>query len=561
MRTGKLKFLLWSSLLALTAAGCTIVEKNDSYMTFDDYYKNAQQIKAGLNACYPPLRYFYNQSFFQMTECASDLMFLNSIYRQDANCIISPASPGAGETVWHYSYQGIARANEMEEAIERALKNEWISASEADAFMSEVVVARGLYYYMLTCVFGDVPYYTCRVTQSNREAVESLPRTSAVEIRNKTVEEIRKYVYPLSRGGRGALPMQRSYDTGTEYRFGAALGLMLVGKCCMWNALWDDAVVAYSLLEDIYGHYADAPEAFAAAYPLTDIPFGMRYTPESIWEVPNHSEDYGIQMYGNLACYVTPSRSTVEITDDDEDSEGYRISDIYNGIRIPELGGNARTMTAARPTSYACQSLMSYTSNDLRSGEYNGVDDPEAPRGGAGNFAWRWRGYSTDDTEEAACKVLWFTTTGSKGTGRPWLGNKFWCFDMNYTHDVNNYPVFRFAGALLNLAEAYYWLGDEDSACKYLNITRVRAGLTKLSADTVPDMLSAIQEECAKELFGEFQRKFDLVRWGLWYERCKANTEATYLSSYVKKYHEYYPIPAAQVALSHGALNNDAYAQ
>ena len=449
----------------------------------------------------------------------------------------------------------------MDAAIRRALENNWITEKEGNAFLSEAAIARGLYYYLLTCTFGDVPYYTDRVTEKNRKDVETLPRTSAMEIRSRVAQEICSYVMPADKGGKAALPFSRTYEAGTEYRFSAALGLMIAGKCHMWNARYDDAISVYSALEDIYGHYADCPEAFEDDYPLTDIPFGKRYTPESIWEVPNHSEDYGIQMYGNLAVYVTPSRSTVEITDDDEMTEADRISDIYNGIRIPELGGNARTVTAARPTSYVYKNLLKYDSGDLRSGEYNDVTDPAAPRGGSGNLAWRWRGYSPDGAADANEEVLWFSTVKSSKLNRPWLGNKFWCFEMNYTHDTNNYPLFRFAGALLNLAEAYYHQGDDEMACKYLNITRVRAGLPEVTAAAVPDILSAIQEECAKELFGEFQRKFDLVRWGIWYERCKANTEATYLSSYVQRYHEYYPIPATQVALSQGALDNKAYAQ
>lgn len=548
-------------LAALLLVSCTMDEKNDSYMTFDTYYRNAQQIRSGLNSCYPPLRYFYNANFFQMTECASDLMLLNSIYRLDANCIISPASPGAGDDIWHYAYQGISRANEMDVAVNRALENGWISGEEGNAFHAEAAIARGLYYYMLTCTFGDVPYYTERVTDKNREAVERLPRRSAIDIRNDIAKEICSYILPASMGGKASLPFRRTYADGTQYRFSAALGLMIVGKCYMWNERYDDVVTVYSLLEDIYGHYADHPEDFGKDYPLTDLPFGMRYTPESIWEVPNLSEDYGIQMYGSLAVYVTPSRSTVEITDDDEIEDGDRISDIYNGIRIPELGGNARTVTAARPTSYVYRNLLKYDSGDLRSGEYNDVTDPLAPRGGSGNLAWRWKGYSPTGGPDEREEVRWFTSVKSSKLNRPWLGNKFWCFEMNYTHDTNNYPLFRFAGALLNLAEAHYRLGNEEMACKYLNITRVRAGLPAVSSAVVPDILIAIQEECAKELFGEFQRKFDLVRWGIWYERCKANTEATYLSSYVQRYHEYYPIPATQVALSHGVLDNKAYAQ
>ena len=52
---------------------------------------------------------------------------------------------------------------------------------------------------------------------------------------------------------------------------------------------------------------------------------------------------------------------------------------------------------------------------------------------------------------------------------RPYLGDKFWCYGMQYSLDHNSYKIFRFAGAVLGLAEAWYQKGDLDKACAYLN--------------------------------------------------------------------------------------------
>ena len=72
-----------------------------------------------------------------------------------------------------------------------------------------------------------------------------------------------------------ALPYERTYDSGT-YRFGAAVGLMVAAKMCLWNERWDDAIALISDLESIYGSYADNPAQFGEDYPLSLIPFKGR---------------------------------------------------------------------------------------------------------------------------------------------------------------------------------------------------------------------------------------------------------------------------------------------
>ena len=129
--------------------------------------------------------------------------------------------------------------------------------------------------------------------------------------------------------------------------------------------------------------------------------------------------------------------------------------------------------------------------------------------------------------------------------------------------DSNNYKYFRFADALLMLSEAHLRAGNLETAVKYLNITRVRAGLDKLTVSSTGGNIEALMEEIrlerARELFGEFQRKYDLVRWGIWYERTVQYNDGMYLHDYIKPCHRYLPIPQDQVTYSHGALDNNEY--
>lgn len=542
------------ALLIFGAISCSLKEKITSYTEGDKYYRSVEQIKTGLNACYSPLKLIYtNMGFWEMCECATDLMYLNIDNQIDAVCDIAPARPGAASLVWQRGYQGVSRTNSMIYYTDRAVTEGYINENEAAPLYAEASVLRSFYWYLLTSTFGDVPFYTERVTEENRTKIVKLPRMSATEIRTFCVEELRKNL--------SAMPARRTYDSGTDYRVSRALGLMLGGRLCLWDKDWDGALEFFGQLETIYGDLSQ--------YPLSDVPFSVKYSRESIWEVPNIYEANGLQIVGTLASWTTPLRAQNIVSD--EFAQEDIISDIYYGIGIPELGSHAMTYTSVRPTPFLCQNLLPYLSDDLRSGEYS--NGAKTARGGSGNLAWRWLGYDPDDAGRTGEKqVMFFGSKNADGTwarmnqsSTPWLGNKFWCPDMRSTRDANNYKIFRYAGAVLGLAEANLMKGDVASSLHYLNMVRSRAGLSDLSLADVGGnadlLMEEIRRECAKELLGEYNRKFDLVRWGIWYERTRQYNTGSLISQNVRPCNRYWPIPADQVAASGGVLTNKEYGE
>jgi hypothetical protein len=78
-----------------------------------------------------------------------------------------------------------------------------------------------------------------------------------------------------------------------------------------------------------------------------------------------------------------------------------------------------------------------------------------------------------------------------------------------------DYKILRAEEAMLNKAEAYFRLGNETAARQALDQIRTRRYLTPPSGETGSALLSAIMLERRLEFAFEYQRLFDLKRWGL----------------------------------------------
>jgi len=488
--------LISALLLAAAMSSCSLKEDTSGIASPEDFYKNDAQIRAALNSCYSPLNDIYVLGYIIAIEGTTDLASTNYSAQKDAMLEISPSSPGCGTRVWQYGYNGIRRCAD---AL-RGINNSPLSADERIPYLLEGKAMMAYYYYLLTSFFGDVPFWEdAIVTTDDLDRVGSLGRTDANLIRSTLIEEL-KELAPL-------VPQVRTADVKGNYA-GPALAWMLIAKMAAWNKDWDNVIDACLRLQDIYGDLSQ--------YPYTDVMFRNKNTPESIFEVQHAWSPSGIQ-------YITPySLACATVCMPYPHTGG---STLYDGVSIPELGTMATAYRPMIPSDWFKGVVMPSGKGDIRRDI---------------NMVSSWNGTSFK--------------------GHTWTGPKLWCPDMVGNQDGNNYKVFRYADALLLLAEAYCEKGFYSQSIKALDEVRARAGLEGYGVfQTQVKLRGEIRNERARELYGEFGRKYDLVRWGIWYEQVVAYNTYSKLQQYIRPCHEYYPIPDVQVLSSKGALDNPEY--
>ena len=112
-----------------------------------------------------------------------------------------------------------------------------------------------------------------------------------------------------------------------------------------------------------------------------------------------------------------------------------------------------------------------------------------------------------------------------------------------------NIKFMRYADVLLMAAEAANEIGQTSKAATYVNQVRVRAGLSNTTASGQLAMRDAIKHERRVEFGMEFERFYDLVRWG---------DAITVLASkgYTDR-NKYLPIPQEAIDKSQGILTQN----
>ena len=491
------KIILIISLIvgSLSAVSC-LEEDSSAIVNPYDFFKTSVQIRGACNGCYGPLADIHDLRYFIAVEGTTDLASTNGSAQKDAKLDINPASNGAGTHVWQNCWYGIRYCLSTIAGISRSP----LADSEKSHYDVETRILMSYYYYLLTSFFGDVPFYTDYVeTDADLNLIGNKGRMSAFETRKTLIEDLKLHV--------PTLPQIRTCDQELN-NCGAAMGWMMIAKLAAWNKDWDTVIEAGEHLEAIYGDLSQ--------YPYTDVMFRNKNTPESIFEILHEWEEGGIEYATSkglsIHTVVLPYPKTAG-------------TNIYDGVTIPELGTEAQAYTPLRPTTYMKTTVCPSGKGDIRREV---------------NMCSGWDGVNF-------------------GSSRVWMGPKFWSPGTYKYYDNMNYKVFRYADAVLLLAEAWCEKGDFAKSIEYLNMVRNRAEIDPYHFVTQVKLRGEIRDERGRELFGEFGRKFDLVRWGIWYEQVSAYNLYSNVQTNILPCHEYYPIPDVQCARSGRVLSNPEY--
>lgn len=492
-----MKKILFTILLfaSVMFQACSLKEDTSSIVSPYDFFQSEDQIRAAVNGCYDPLNRIHDFRYYIAIEGTTDLASTNGSAQKDAKLDINPASCGAGTNVWQYTWYGVRYCLSTIAGIHRSPVEDEVKLP----YEAETRALCAYYWYILTSFFGDVPFYEDYVeTDDDMLLVAKIGRMNAFETRKTLIDELRIYT-PL-------LPQIRTNDNPKGY-CGAAMGWMMMAKLAAWNQDWNTVIDACEHLETIYGSLSQ--------YPYSDVMFRNKNTPESIFEIQHVYERGGAE-------YIAPySLAISAVVLPYPKTEG----GLFDGVKIDEIGSEATCYTPLRPTAYMKNYVAPSGTGDIRRGYnmcngYNGV-----------NF----------------------------GGSRYWMGPKFWCPGIYQNYDGNNYKIFRYADALLLLAEAWCEKGSYSKSVEYLNMVRERAQIEPYTYETPAKLRGEIRDERGRELFGEWGRKYDLVRWGVWYEQVVTYNLYNLVQENIRPCHQYYPIPDVQCARSGGVLDNPEY--
>lgn len=122
------------------------------------------------------------------------------------------------------------------------------------------------------------------------------------------------------------------------------------------------------------------------------------------------------------------------------------------------------------------------------------------------------------------------------------------------------WPFLRYADVLLIYAEAETELGKLEEAMKYLNMVRKRSNATLMSAvSTQTGMRSSILEERAKEFACEGDRRWDLIRWGIYLQAMNAigGRDEANINKARSERNLLYPIPADEINVNDSISSNN----
>ncbi len=134
--------------------------------------------------------------------------------------------------------------------------------------------------------------------------------------------------------------------------------------------------------------------------------------------------------------------------------------------------------------------------------------------------------------------------------------------NYNTAFASTDFPIFRYADALLMRAEALYRLGDKAGAVADINLVRQRAyGNTSGNITTAQLTDKFLLDERGREFYYEAQRRTDLVRFGQFTNgtykwQWKGGT---YTGAQTESYRNIFPIPGSEVSANPNIKQNTGY--
>lgn len=458
----KIYYIMTLATGLILFAGCTdFLDLNPKdKVTGSTFFSTEEELKQAVTATYVPLRDVVINEYYQ-GEMRSDNTHYEEIPTNRGTAYLEKEAITDFQdvslnvytnNVFYNCFLGISRANIVLDHMDDAPR---LSEDARKSMIGQVKFLRAFYYFKLVRYYGGVPLHLKEVTSTN-EAF--LPRSSADEVYNQILEDAKEAVSLLA-------PPAKFPQTG-EVTKGSAT--MLLAEIYLWQKKYAEAEALLKTLPEMgYELLPDYASVFST---------GNKNSRESIFEVQYQEGLQGGQQSNFIYHFIPRSNNTTIIT-----------------------GVNTNNSTLGGYNVPTEDLLSAYESGDKRKAASIAVAE------GTYNASYIF-------TYSANLEIDNYTPVEGK-TYVPYT-KKYLNPHANPTNTDDNWPIYRYAEALLFMAEVLNEQNKPAEALTYLNPVRQRAGLSEITETNQALLREIIIKERRIELAFESKRWLDLVRTG-----------------------------------------------
>jgi len=435
---------------------------------------------------------------------------------------MTPSSTGPG-VMWEHLYDIINNANIVIDAAQS--EESTVPDDVKKVCIAEAKFFRGYSYNFLATYFGGVPITTAPVSSAKTDYTRA------------PLDEVNTLIIADLTGAADSLPDISNLDN--EGRANKYMAMQVLGEAYLRMG---DPENAASQLENI----------------ISDGQFSLIKARYGIDASENGDYFHDMFVYGNQrrsegnteAMWTFEVENTSSVTGGYSDNPQFRrvwVCAYHNieGMSIADsLGG--RGLGRLRLSSWFRNKL--YSNGDMRNSEYNinrhlYYNNPAYPDR-YGQLVSIDNGYLNES--DSISNLVPYTT-------------KWNCFDPNNTFgypSVKDWPLMRLGETYLLLAEAYLKQGDAGKSADMINVLRERAfpdypTVGQVEASDIN--MDLILDERARELIGEENRRYTLMRTGTLIERAALNKDQNNAIEGLTETHLLLPIPLTEIQLNKDA--------
>ena len=573
----------------LVASSCSFLDVKPQIIQEKDFYKSKEEAFSGLVGVYGAMSrpYFYGESYSVTLSYSDDLCYYN---RDNTTSLAAQYKHDATDLdvyrAWTDMYAGIKNANSFLDVLDNMKEEERANIDPNGYYYTEAKFLRAYYHFLIAQAWGDVPLRKIAIRDASRIDLIQLEATPQYDVLQWAAQQIEECI-PNASTSQQIAPSRANMDTMKGVL--ARIYLFMAGQSIKDS---QGSNIAAEVKESYYKRVSELtkeiidgkshrlnPNYSEVFTNMISDTYDTFYH-ESMWEVDFKGDRSSAELWTNGKIGNINGLMSNGGTDFNKFKCNYSYAQYNGSLALWDL-----YLKADRPSSDDLNQITDSRQEwnmcpyNYKGGgkgslyelpyDYEGTDpenDIKTLTGRKSIDKVSYRGTDKSLTRDNPLTAPSIRNCGKYRRETKYEGVK----DSKSLFTCVNYALLRYSDILLMYAEAENELsGPTQLAYDAVKEVRDRAGV-----NTIPfaeydsaKFRKLIRNERGRELCFESLRKYDLIRWGNYYDAIKSystqlgdsrweglNTEETiaagHIPNSIQPKHQWLPIPSVELGVN-----------